>query len=287
MKTETGTEPDPGELVELADAIAPGWERQREFVEETMSPVRDWMLDRLGSRPDETVLELAAGAGDLGFSVASEPGESGRLISTDFSPEMLEVCRRRGAERGVKNVEYREIDAVRNDLETDSVDAVICRLGYMLMADPAAALAQTRRVLRPDGRLVLSVWGSPERNPFFAFMAVALVERGHMPVPDPAEPGVFSMGSPEKLQSLLGGAGFESIRVEEVGVTFAFSDLEHVLRMATDTAGPIAMVLRALTEGERREVKSGLEKSLSFFATEAGYELPGATLCALAGSSDR
>jgi SAM-dependent methyltransferase len=42
---------------------------------------------------------------------------------------------------------------------------VLCQSTYMLTADPAAALAETRRVLRPGGRLALSVWGAPERNP--------------------------------------------------------------------------------------------------------------------------
>ena len=58
------------------------------------------------------------------------------------------------------------MDAEHMDLDDDSVDGVICRFGYMLMADPAAALAETRRVLRPGGRLVFSVWGPPDRNPW-------------------------------------------------------------------------------------------------------------------------
>ena len=49
---------------------------------------------------------------------------------------------------GVHNAEFRVLDAERMDLETDSVDGVLCRWGYMLMSDPAAAFAETRRVLR-------------------------------------------------------------------------------------------------------------------------------------------
>ena len=80
---------------------------------------------------------------------------------------MLDAARRRGAERGLGNVEYRVIDAERIELDDDSVDGVLCRFGYMLMPDPAAALAETRRVLRPGGRVALAVWGAMERNPFF------------------------------------------------------------------------------------------------------------------------
>ena len=84
------------------------------------------------------VLELAAGVGDTGFEAAAIVGERGRLISTDFSPDMVEAARRRGAALGLRNVHYRVMDAEHIDLDADSVDGVICRFGYMLMPDPAA-----------------------------------------------------------------------------------------------------------------------------------------------------
>ena len=57
------------------------------------------------------------------------------------------------------------LDAERMDLDDDGVDGVICRWGYMLMADPAAALAETRRVLRPGGGLAFSVCSGRRRTP--------------------------------------------------------------------------------------------------------------------------
>ena len=150
------------------------------------------------------MLELAAGVGETGFEAAALVGESGRLITTDFSPAMLEAARRRGTELGVANVEYRVIDAERIELDDDSVDGVLCRFGYMLMADPAAAFAETRRVLRPGGRLTLAVWGALERNPFFAIIGISLVQRGHIPPPEPPPaPGPFSMASAERLEELV------------------------------------------------------------------------------------
>ncbi|MGH2556149.1 MAG: class I SAM-dependent methyltransferase, partial [Actinomycetota bacterium] len=134
--------------LEIAEAIAPTWERRRAYIEDLCTPIRQWMIRELEPRPGDTVLELAAGAGDTGFEAAAIVGDSGRLISTDFSPAMVEVARRRGTELGVGNVDYRVMDAERIELDTDSVDGVLCRYGYMLMPDPAAALAETRRVLR-------------------------------------------------------------------------------------------------------------------------------------------
>ncbi len=79
---------------------------------------------------------------------------------------MLEGARARALELGLSNIEFKVLNAEWIDLPLASVDAVLCRWGYMLMADPAAALAETRRVLRPGGRVALAVWDALEANPW-------------------------------------------------------------------------------------------------------------------------
>ena len=211
---------------EIWSAMAPGWERWRAQLEDALAPVREWLITELTSQPGDTVLELGAGAGDTGFAAVALLGERGRLISTDFSPEMVEVARRRGAELGRENVDYRVIDAEQIELPADFVDGVLCQSGYMLMADPAAALSEARRVLRPGGRLALSVWGAPEHNPWASIGGRILVERGHVPLPEPRTPGASSMASAERTRMLLEEAGFTEVRTDEVPVRFAFDDLD-------------------------------------------------------------
>jgi SAM-dependent methyltransferase len=240
------------------------------------------MVEALAPRPGATVLELAAGAGDTGFEAAAIFGVHGRLISTDFSPAMVQVARRRGAELELRNVDHRVMDAQHIELGADSVDGVLCRFGYMLMPDPAAAFAETRRVLRPGGRLALAVWGAPERNPWATIGFALLIERGHMPPPDPGAPGPFALGSEERIRALLDGAGFTAARTEEVPVRFAFRDLDDYMRYATDTGGPAALVLRTLPEDERETLKTQLGAAFAPFRAGGGYELPGVALCATA-----
>jgi SAM-dependent methyltransferase len=267
---------------EIAEAIAPGWERHRALIEEVATPIREWMLRELAPQPGQTVLELAAGAGDSGFEAAAIVGEGGRLISTDFSPAMLDVARRRGGDLGVDNVEYRVMDAERIELDADSVDGVLCRFGYMLMADPAAALAETRRVLRPGGRLALAVWGPPDRNPFFSILGMILVQGGHIPPPDPEAPGIFSMASEERIRGLLEGAGFNTVRIEEVPVRFTLSDIDDYLGLVIDTAGPIAIALRGLSEDELGRLRGQVEEAFAPFLGEGGYEVPGLSIAGAA-----
>src|SRR5687767_2083080 len=176
----------------LWDALAPGWHAWREELWNTSRQVSEWMIRRLDPQPGDTVLELAAGLADTGLMAARLVGETGRVIITDFAPEMVAVARRRAQEMGVRNAEFRVLDAERMDLETDSVDGVLCRWGYMLMVDPAAALAETRRVLRPGRRLAFSVWGAPADNPWASLVGPILVAKGLMAPPDPTAPGIFA-----------------------------------------------------------------------------------------------
>lgn len=266
---------------QVSQAIAPGWERWRAHLEEAVSPVREWMIRELGPQPGDTLLELAAGAGDTGFEAAAITGAAGRLMSTDFSPAMLAVARRRGAELGVGNVDFRVLDAERIELGTGSVDGVLCRFGYMLMADPAAALSESRRVLRPGGRLVLAVWGPAQRNPLFAAIAAILAGRGHMQ-PGPGALNPFSMASPDRTRELLAAAGFRVVSMQEIAVRFPFRDIEQYLAFAADTAGPVGVALRGLSQQQREDVKAQLKDAFGAFQTQRGYELPGSALAAAA-----
>jgi SAM-dependent methyltransferase len=152
----------------------------------------------------------------------------------------------------------------------------------MLMPDPAAALSETRRVLRRDGRLVLAVWGTPEENPWVTLLAAALMEAGHIPPPEPGMPTPFSLASEEHTRALLVKAGFPTVRLERVPVLFSFSGLDDFWSHATDTAGPLAPILRGLSRDEEIAIKAQLERAFAPFATERGHDLPGVAVVGVA-----
>ncbi len=264
------------------DTAAAGWERSRESLETVATPVREWLIRELSPAPGDTVLELAAGPGETGFGIARLIGDTGRLISTDFSPEMVEVARRRSDALGLRNVDHRVLDAEQLELEDDSVDGAICRWGYMLMPDPAAACSETRRVLRPGGRVVLAVWREAERNPWVSIAGRILVGRGLMPRPEPGAPGMFVLATEERLGGLLERSGFETVRTADVPVLFAFSDVDEYVERARATGGGFASAWNSASEDEREAIKSELEDAFEPFAADGGYALPGVSLCAVA-----
>jgi len=277
-------DPDEERRVRLENwaAMATGWERMREEREKIAAPVTEWLVRELAPQPGDTVLELASGQGDVGFEIAPVIGESGRLISSDFSPAMIEIAGRRGAELGLTNVEHRILDAERIELEDDSVDGVLCRWGYMLMPDPAAALAETRRVLRSGGRLAFSVWSSGDRNPWISVAGRILVAHGYMPPPEPGEPGMFVLGDEELLRGLVENAGFETVRIEDVPVHNDYPSVDEYVRRSSEMGGMFSRAWTEASDDEQEAMKEEMRGAFAPYAVDGGYELPGVALCAVA-----
>ena len=262
--------------------IASGWEDRREWMMSITGRVNDWLADKADPQPGQTILEVAAGTGDLGFQVAERVGRDGRLISTDFAPQMVDVARRQGAARGLSNVEYHVLDAESMDLDDDSVDGVVCRWGYMLMADPAAALRETRRVLRSGGPLAFAVWRTPDRNPWAAVPGMTLVQHGHMPPPEPGAPGIFAMGEPDRIRELVAAAGFAEPELEEIAFEFRYPDFDDLWDALIRLAGPLAEAVNALTEDERRAARAAIMENVAPYRKEDGsYAAPAATWAVL------
>jgi SAM-dependent methyltransferase len=258
--------------------MASGWEDRREWMLEVTGLVNDWILDKADPQPGQTVLDVAAGTGDLGLRAAERVGDEGKVITTDFAPEMLDVARRVAESRGVTNAEFKVLDAERMDLDDDSVDAVVCRWGYMLMADPAAALKETRRVLRDGGPLAFAVWMTPDRNPWAAIPGMTLVQRGHMPPPEPGAPGIFALGDPDRVRELVTGAGFPEPEVEEITFQFRYADDDDLWDALVRLAGPLAQAVMQLPEEEQRATREAILENVADFRQEDGsYSAPAAT----------
>ena len=261
--------------LESWQAMASGWEHRREEIERVTHPVSEWMLQALDPQPGDTVLELAAGPGGTGFAAAALLGEDGSLISSDFSSEMVEVARRRAAELGLRNVKHRVLDAEEIALGDDSVDGVLCRFGFMLMADPEAAAKEARRVLRPGGRLALAVWSTAQRNPWIAIAGRVLAERGLAPPPEPGAPGMFVFAEHDRLRGLVEGAGFTAECIDEVPVLMTYGDVDDYVVAARETGGMFAMIWRDASDEDRQAITARLAEDFAPFAVDGGYELPG------------
>jgi SAM-dependent methyltransferase len=267
------------------EAMAPGWTERHGWFQTTTRPVTERMLEVLQVRPGETILELGAGTGVVGFTALAALGGETRLIVSDFAPAMVEAARNKGSELGFEHVEYRVLDAEALELPDESVDGVLCRWGYMLLAEPGRALAETRRVLRDGGCVSCAVFAGPEKNPWAALPMSVLVESGHVPPPEPEQPGILALADATRLRQLFTDAGLTDPEIDEVPFAFSFTGEDDYWRFLTDMAGAIAMALGRLDDNSRSEVRANLATRLEPYRAPDGLELPAVSLVAAATRS--
>ncbi len=267
------------------EAAAPGWTRRQEEIRTLGAPVSHWMVQAIHPQPGQRVLELAAGLGETGFLAAELVAPVGGLIVSDQSEGMLEGARARAHELNLTNVEFQVIGAEWIDLPVASVDAVLCRWGYMLMDDPAAALSETRRVLRPGGRVALAVWDLLERNPWAQAPGMAL--RAHRLGQPQAEdaPGPFRLADLQRVRELLQQAGFTEIVMDTVAVQQRPSSFDHFWEATLDISRGFHDAVLSQPEPQIAKIRETLEGLLApYTAQDGSLEIPGSSLVAVASA---
>jgi SAM-dependent methyltransferase len=274
--------------LEAWEEAAPGWVRQQALLREFAIPVSHWMLDAASPQRGERVLELAAGLGETAMLAAELVAPHGGVVVSDQAEAMLEGARARALVLGLSNIEFQVLNAEWIDLPVASVDIVMCRWGYMLMADPAAALAETRRVLRPGGRVALAVWDTLERNPWALLPARALIARGLAPRPDPAAeplPGPFALAAPGRVQELLEQAGFVDARVEPLELVRRHASFAELWETTLDLSRNFHDAVLSRPASEIAEIEASLaERFVPYTASDGTLEIPARTLVATASA---
>lgn len=272
------------QLLRQWEGAGEAWGRHREWFQTGAGAVSRWMVEAVDPQPGERLLELAAGPGDTGFMAAQAVGAQGSLLTTDLTESMLDAGRARAGELGLENVEFRVMDAESLDLEAASFDAALCRWGYMLMADPPAALKETRRVLRPGGRLALAAWAGPEANRWASVIAGTAREVLGTPAPDPDLPGIFHFAPPGRIESRLQDAGFSEIRVEAVDFEQVFSSWEHWWDTVLELGRMMAVMLEEATPEQQQRIREGVREASAQFAESDGLRIPARTWVASAAA---
>lgn len=222
--------------------------------------------------PGLTVLDLASGPGLLSPMAANTLGPSGFTIASDIAEAQLACCPPH------PDLARVAADGERLPFATTSVDRVLCGLGLMIFPDADTALAEMRRVLRPQGRLALSVWGAAEDVPLVE-VALSCIRR-LLPAPKVARPSIFRFGDPAELQRRLTSADFHDVQIAPLQFSLDFPDAASYWQAFLDLAGGAAESLARLPEAKQAELAREVALELAPYATSGGYRLISSILIA-------
>jgi SAM-dependent methyltransferase len=261
-------------------SVAGGWGEHADFVDARGAVVTKRMLELAAPRPGDRVLELGCGAGGPGLAAAERVGPRGEIVLSDIAPEMTAIAAARA--QGLGNVSIRELDLEAIDEPDAAFDVVFCREGIMLVLDPRRAAREIRRVLRPGGRVVLTVWGPRGQNPWLSVVFDAVSDQLGAPVPPPGMPQPFSLDDPDRLHAVLSDAGLAEVAVDELPTPYHAGSFAEWWTRTAALAGPLAKRLAELPAPAAEALRARARAAISVYETPAGLHIPGVSLIARA-----
>jgi SAM-dependent methyltransferase len=250
------------------------------YADERGAAVTEVLLNRAALHPGDRVLDLATGPGGAGLAAAPRVAPRGEVVLSDVAEEMTVIAGERAAARGLVNVSARVLDIEAIAEPDASYDVVLCREGLMFALDPARAVGEIRRVLRPGGRVAVAVWGPRARNPWLGVVFDAVSAQVERPVPPPGIPGPFALEDAERLRGLFRDSGFESVEVTEHATPLRASSFDEWWNRTSSLAGPLAAIIAALPSDAAAELRTRLQQAVEPYQTEDGVELPGVSVVA-------
>ncbi|MCX7173265.1 MAG: methyltransferase domain-containing protein [Proteobacteria bacterium] len=237
--------------------------------------LHDALLDAAALTGGLEVLDLASGPGTLGQAALPRVSPGGRVVAGDLAEAMLAESRRLHP-----GILHAAADAEHMPFSDGRFDRVLCGLGLMFFPDEALALSEMRRVLKPGGRLAVSVWADAAHVPLVE-CALACMRR-LLPAPKVARLSIFRLGDPERMTALLAAAGFEGIHVEACELPSSFKTAEEFWQAFLDLAGGAAGSLGRLPSATQDELRTGVAQELAPYASGEGYQLTSRVLIATA-----
>lgn len=274
MSIEGSKTPEAFSAFELA-----GWDENIAGYDQAFGPVASQtvapMLDAAHLGPSASVLDVCCGQGVL---AAGASARGARVVGVDFAPAAVALARTK-----VPGVEFRQGNAQDLAFPDATFDVVLCGYGLMHVPSPGGALAEMRRVLRPGGRIAVSVWDAAGVGFMLVYMAVR--SRGNMDVPLPHGPDFFQFGTAEKMTAALTEIGFADAVARSVSQTWHIPDADAYVAAILGGAVRSRAVLRAQTQTARTSVRDFIADYIERFRDPAGgFAIP---MPAIVGSGTR
>jgi SAM-dependent methyltransferase len=249
-----------------------GWEDQQvcshyheRFSQVTRQSV-DALLDAAGARGGSRVLDVATGAGYVAGAAVTRGADA---IGVDFSQQQVVLARRL-----YPGVRFQVASADALPFDDDQFDCVVSSFGMPHFPDPARALAEAFRVLRPNGRVAFTVWDVPERAIAFGAVYAAIRTHGSLDVGLPAGPNFFLYSDAAECRRALTAAQFSSPAVTAVPQTWWMDAPDEAFDTILQGTVRASATLRAQTPAARDAVRDALREVITQFRAGNRYAVP-------------
>jgi len=231
-----------------------GWKKWDNITMDFLKPMGDEIIRLLNPKEFDYVLDVAAGTGEPGLTIATMLG-NGKVILTDLADGMLEVAREKALMRGIQNYEVKACDVCELPFDDNTFDAISCRFGFMFFPDMLLAAKEMNRVLKPGGRIATSVWNASEKNFWVTAIGGTINRNMHLPAPPPRSPGMFRCAEHGLLADIFRQAGLKNVSEKEITGRLNSGSTDVYWNMMTEIAAPFVSALSKADDKMRAKIK--------------------------------
>ncbi|HET7243035.1 MAG TPA: class I SAM-dependent methyltransferase [Nitrososphaeraceae archaeon] len=253
------------------DSVAHGWEKWWRAIEIGAGKVSKRLIELASIKIGSKVLDISTGIGEPAITAAREVGNTGQVLATDISSEMLSIAKQRAINAGLQNViVFKQGDTGTIELSNSTFDAALCRFGLMFLPDLDTALLNIYSSLVNGGRFAAAVWASPEKDGLFTSTMNTIMKETHTSPPPAGAPGPFSLSDASMLRNYFVNAGFKDVTIERMIVTFDFASSKEYASFVHETAGPLHEMLSNESPDRRQKILEAVSESARKFADNTG-----------------
>ena len=276
--TEPQTDPNEDQRRFWSDGPGRTWAAIADTLDAVHVNVDRALIAAAAPSSGERVIDIGSGAGATSMALAALVGRTGSVTGLDISESLVAEARRRVAGRTPPVPEFRLADAQTGRPDGPPADLVVSRMGVMFFADPVAAFANIRDMLRPGGRLAFICWRTMEENPWFALPFRAVADRlGAPDTPaDPHAPGPMAFADIERVTGILREAGFGTVTARTVEPEIVIAGGADAAARLCTRIGPVAHMLRISngTDADRAAIVARLREDLAPFERDGTCRVP-------------
>lgn len=234
--------------------FSPGWKKWDLELHNHMQPATDGIISLLKPNGSQIILDIAAGTGEPGFTIASML-TNGKVIVTDLANEMLDIARENASKRGITNVDFQACDVSELPFADNTFDSVSCRMGFMFFPDMLLAAKEILRVLKPGGKIATTVWNTPDKNFWITAIGETIKQNMELPPPSPDAPGIFRCSKNGLMTNIFNQAGFKNVSEKEVICKLNCGTVEIYWDMMTEIAAPVVAALSKADDAMSAKIK--------------------------------